>query len=125
MNTLTAALVTDPEGVPQRAARTLAIVAASASKDASTSRIDWTCVAERPDAGTAGVTGVAGVAGTAGVSDVAGVAGVAGVAELPLLLVVVLLLVLPPVLPPPEEQRVVAGVIVTVTVAVGSNFTSD
>jgi len=101
----TAALVTEPVAVPSSEAFTSAIVAASASKDARTSRIDWICEDERPEACIAGVAGVAGAEGVAGVAGVAGV-----VIEPP-----------PPPPPPPPwpalavlEQRVALGVTVTV-----------
>lgn len=119
LNTCTAALVTDPvTAVPSRDAFTFVMTSASALKDASTSRIDFICEAESPDAGVAGIAGVAGTAGVVVEAGVAGIAGVAGVAEPP-----------PPVEPPPpllvEEQRVAEGVIVTVTLALGAYLMSD
>jgi len=103
--------------VPSRDAFTFAMTSASALNDARTSRIDFICVAERPEADFAGATGAAGVAGvTAGVAGVVGVMGaaeVAGVAEpLPPVLVLV-------------EQSVLDGVMVTVTGVPGVYLRSD
>ena len=125
MNTATAELVTEPVAVvPSSAALTLAIVAASTSNDARTSRIDCICETERPEAGIAGVAGTAGVADTAGVVVEAGTAGIAGVADTvaeppPPLLVEPL----PPLLV--EEQSVEDGVMVTVTLVLGEYARSD
>ena len=124
LNACTAELVTEPVLVPSSAAFTLAIVAASTLNDASTSRIDWTCEAERPDAFavvvvvvvvvtadvvTAGAVVTAGVLVTAAEPpppppDEVDAAGVDAGA-------------LPPL--PVEEHRVDDGVIVTVTFVLG------
>jgi len=129
LNIRTAVLVTEPvPAVPSREAFTFAIVAASASNDASTSSIDWICEDESPEAfvATTGATEVV-VAGTAVVAAV--VAVVAAAAEL---LpededeVVVTLLddgLLPPVVA--VEQSVAEGVIVTVTPVLGTYLRSD
>ena len=111
MNTATAVLVTDPvvvivPPVPESAALTLAIVAASASNDASTLRIDWICGAERPEVGVTATTGVAGVALEFELE-----------LEPPLLVLLEVLVIL--------EQRVVLGVIVTVRAAVPTYLTTD
>ena len=137
MNTCTAALVTEPVLVPRSAARTLAIVAASTSNEESTSRIDWTCEDESPDAlavgaATTGVTtGAVGVA--VGASDVTDAAGVVDVVELPPPLLELLELLelagvttfseLPP--PPPEQMSDEDAVMVKVTVEVGSYLMND
>jgi hypothetical protein len=124
LNACTAELVTDPTVVPSSDTFTDAIVAASALNDARTSRIDWICEADRPEADTAGVVVTAGVtevvtAGVVVAGVVTGVVVTAGVVGL--LLIVVLL-------PPPlsvEEQSVVEGVIVTVTAVFGAYLISD